>query len=119
MRTIAAACIAFASSLPSEAAQLFAADQYPEIAETIITLRYANQRCPEFGLHLSYEGNMFNELVKQAQARDRELMKTIYAVGERELPSLNAAGYPLYCMAAEEKYPGMFKRTKSTPVGRQ
>ena len=59
-------------------------------------------------MNLSYGGNMLNELVKQAQATDRRLVKMIFAQGERERPRLEELGYPPYCLEDKRRYPGMF-----------
>lgn len=97
------------STTPAAAAQMFPPEQHPMVSEAAVVIRYANARCPEFGMSLSYGGNMFNELVKQAQGDDRDLMKMIHKVGDRERPRLQELGYPLYCVDAQRRYPGMFE----------
>jgi len=87
---------------------LFKAEQYTTIAETVTVLRYANARCPEYGIELTSDGKVFDGLVQQAQSRDQQLMKAIFQTGNSEMSKLSSLGFPAYCVYARSKYPGMF-----------
>ncbi|MBY3476056.1 hypothetical protein HFN78_35075 [Rhizobium laguerreae] len=106
--------LAFAATSTSAALpqNLFTAEQYPSIAETVIVLRYANARCPEYGIELTSDGKVFNGLVEQAQSRDPQLVKAIFQIGDSEMAKLSSLGLPAYCIYAQSKYPGMFKSSQ-------
>jgi hypothetical protein len=97
------------SPFTASSQDLFNELQYPTIAETVTVLRYANTRCPDFGIVLTSDGMVFNGLIQQAQSRDPKLMEEIYRTGEREMATLTSLGFPAYCAYARSKYPGMFK----------
>lgn len=90
-------------------AQVMAGDSKDDtdLAVKVVTLRLAQASCKKFGIELSTEGQIFNDIMKRKQEEDAEFRMTLHAAFSLVKNALNDIGYPEYCSHIIRRFPDM------------